>query len=73
MQRLKLKRIKKKADMPERRTTYFKGFYLNNQYFSFTIEITDRVYITNKTNGKIYQLVNEINGKGIKNEKTKSI
>ena len=61
MQMLKLKRIKKKSDMPERRTVYFKEFDLNEQLFHFTIEITNKVYITNVNNGKIYELINEIN------------
>ena len=61
MQRLKLKRIKKKIDMPQRKTVYFKDFRLNNQNFSFTIEFTNKIYITNDSNGKIYELINEIN------------
>lgn len=59
MQQLKLKRLKKKKDMPERRTTYCHGFILNDDYITFTIEITDKVYITNESNGKVYQLINE--------------
>lgn len=61
MQRLKLKRIKKKSEMPERRTVNTIDFNLNNQYFDLSVEITDKVYVTNHSNGKIYQLVNEIN------------
>ena len=60
MQRLKLKRIKKKVDMPERRTVFFKELKLNNQTFSFTIEINGKVYITNDSNGKVYELINEV-------------
>ncbi len=60
MQRLKLKRIKRKSEMPERRTVDDITFVLNNQQFDCSVEITDKVYITNHFNEKIYQLVNEI-------------
>lgn len=61
MQRLKLKRIKKKADMPERRTVNSMGFKLNGHYVDVSVEITDRVFITYYDTGKIYELINEIN------------
>lgn len=60
MQRLKLKRVKKKNDLPERRTVKTTDFMLNGQHFDLSIEITDKVFITNNTNGKIFQLVNEV-------------
>ena len=60
MQRLKLKRIRKKSDMPERRTVNSMGFTLNKQYLDISVEITDKVFVTNHSNGKIYQLINEI-------------
>lgn len=60
MQRLKLKRIKKKADMPERRTVKTMDFILNGHHCDVSVEITDSVYITDNSNGKIYQLINEI-------------
>lgn len=60
MQRLKLKRIKKKSDLPERRTVKTTDFTLNGHHFDLSIEITDKVFITNNTNGKIFQLVNEV-------------
>ncbi|PNX47429.1 MAG: hypothetical protein BV457_05695 [Thermoplasmata archaeon M9B1D] len=62
MQRLKLKRLKKVGDMPKRNTVNCFYFDLNNQNFSFSIELDEKVYITNNSNGKIYQLINEIEG-----------
>lgn len=60
MQRLKLKRVKKKADMPKRNTVNCIAFDLNNQYFTLSVELDDRVFVTNNSNEKIYQLINEI-------------
>ena len=61
MQRLKLKRIKKKADMPCRKTVDSLGFQLNGQWIDIAFELDGRVIITNTTNEKIYELINEIN------------
>jgi len=59
MQRLKLKRLKKKADMPKRNTVNCIAFVLNNQYFTLSVEIDDRVFVENNSNGKVYQLVKD--------------
>ena len=46
--------------MPKRNTINCIGFALNNQYFTVSVEVDDRVFVTNNSNEKIYQLVNEI-------------
>lgn len=63
MQQLKLKRLKKKSEMPSRNTLTSKLFELNKQKFCLTIEMDGRVFIENYTNGKMYGLINEINYK----------
>ena len=60
MQRLKLKRIKKKAQMPPRRTVNTIGFKLNEHWIDVSVELDNRVFVTDNANGKIYQLLNEI-------------
>ena len=60
MQRLKLKRCIRKADMPKRNTVNCIAFALNKQYFTVSVEPDDRVFVTNNSNEKIYQLINEI-------------
>ena len=59
-QMLKLKRVKKKSDMPKRNTVNCIAFDLNNQYFTLSVELDDRVFIENNSNGKIYTLINQI-------------
>jgi len=60
MQQLKLKRCIRKADMPKRNTVNCIAFALNKQYFTVSVELDDRVFVTNNSNEKIYQLINEI-------------
>lgn len=60
MQRLKLKRIKKKSDMPKRNTIQFMNIVLNEQAFDIAEEKDGRIIITNHDNDKVYELINEI-------------
>ena len=63
MQMLKLKRIKKKSDMPCRKTIDSIGFHLNGQWIDVALELDNRIIITNTDNGKIYELINHIDEK----------
>ena len=61
MQMLKLKRVKKKSEMPSRNTIQFLNFVLNEQAFDIAEEKDGRIIITNHDNDKIYELINEVN------------
>lgn len=61
MQRLKLKRIKKEADKPRLFNVKFYKI-LNHQRFEISVDEQDRLIIQNCKNGKIYELINVIEG-----------
>ena len=58
-QRLKLKRIKNKRDLPEK-PLLVKSFVLNKQSFQLLVGLENRIYIKNQDNDKFYELINEV-------------
>ena len=61
MQMLKLRRLKRKFELPKNDKT-FATFTLNNQRFRMTY-YQHRRFIKNKDNGKVYELINQIDDK----------
>jgi hypothetical protein len=59
MQRLILKRIKKKSEQPIKPLPITQ-LHLNDMYFSLYIDVGDRYFI--EGNNKVYEIVNKIEG-----------
>ena len=59
MQELKLKRIKKKSELPKYDKIPITSMNLNDMLFSLYLDSDDRYFL--EGNEKIYEIVNEIN------------